>query len=76
MYRLPPKGPLLYSATKAALHSYTLSLRHLVKSRGIQVLEIIPPAVNTDLGGPGLHNQGVPLTDFIVSIGTQFVKAK
>jgi len=66
----------VYSATKAALHSFTLSFRHLVKSRGIQVLEIIPPAVNTDLGGPGLHNQGVPLTDFIVSIGTQLRESK
>jgi hypothetical protein len=34
----------------------TLSLRHLLKSRSIEVIEMIPPALNTDLGGKGLHN--------------------
>jgi uncharacterized oxidoreductase len=54
----------IYSATKAALHSFTLSLRHQLASTGISVLEIVPPAVNTDLGGPGLHTFGVPVDDF------------
>ncbi|MGZ3687398.1 MAG: SDR family oxidoreductase [Bdellovibrionota bacterium] len=54
----------VYCATKAALHSFTLSLRHQLKKTKIQVLEIIPPAVNTDLGGPGLHTFGVPLDEF------------
>jgi len=30
----------------------------------VTVIEIIPPAVNTDLGGPGLHTFGVPLDEF------------
>lgn len=30
----------------------------------IEVIEVIPPAVNTDLGGPGLHTFGVPVEDF------------
>jgi len=54
----------IYCATKAALHSFTLSLRHQLAGTPIQVIEIIPPAVDTDLGGPGLHTFGVPLDEF------------
>jgi uncharacterized oxidoreductase len=39
----------VYCSTKAALHSFTLSLRHLLKNT-VEVIEVIPPAVNTDLG--------------------------
>jgi uncharacterized oxidoreductase len=58
----------VYSATKAALHSFTLSLRHQLSDTPIEVIEIVPPAVNTDLGGPGLHTFGVPVDDFADSI--------
>jgi uncharacterized oxidoreductase len=54
----------VYSATKAALHSFTLSLRQQLKETSVKVIEIIPPAVQTDLGGSGLHNFGVPLQEF------------
>ncbi len=54
----------IYSATKAALHSFTLSLRHQLATTPIKVIELVPPAVNTDLGGTGLHTFGVPLDDF------------
>ncbi len=53
-----------YCMTKAALHSFTLSLRHQLKSTPIEVTELIPPAVNTDLGGKGLHNDGANLDQF------------
>src|SRR5207248_7178635 len=45
----------VYSATKAFFHSFTLSLRYLLQARNIEVIEIIPPALKTDLGGAGLH---------------------
>lgn len=54
----------VYCATKAALHSFTLSLRYQLAETGIEVIEIIPPAVDTDLGGVGLHTFGVPLNEF------------
>jgi uncharacterized oxidoreductase len=54
----------IYSATKAALHSFTLSLRHQLTGTSIEVIELVPPAVNTDLGGTGLHTFGVPVGDF------------
>ena len=42
----------VYCAAKAAVHSFTLSLRHHLKGRGVQVIELIPPYVATELGGP------------------------
>ena len=53
-----------YCATKAALHSFTQSLRAQLSKTPIQVVEIIPPMVNTDLGGKGLHDQGASLDGF------------
>jgi len=60
----PMAAAPLYSATKAGLHSFTLSLRHQLRETGIRVLEIVPPGVNTDLGGPGLHDWAVPVAEF------------
>lgn len=54
----------IYCATKAALHSFTLSLRRQLSDTPIEVIEIAPPAVNTDLGGPGLHTRAMPLDEF------------
>ncbi len=42
----------VYSATKAAIHSFTISLRHQLKSTPIKVFEVVPPAVHdTELKG-------------------------
>jgi uncharacterized oxidoreductase len=43
----------VYCATKAAIHSWTLSLRQQLRASGVQVLELIPPYVATELGGAG-----------------------
>jgi uncharacterized oxidoreductase len=48
----------VYCATKAALHSFTLSLRHQLKPSGIRVIEIAPPIVDTGLGD-GTRSEGV-----------------
>jgi uncharacterized oxidoreductase len=66
----------VYCATKAFFHSYTLSLRHLLKSRSIEVIEMIPPALNTDLGGKGLHNECPPVSDFIDAVFQQIKEGK
>ncbi|AEI46181.1 SDR family oxidoreductase [Paenibacillus mucilaginosus] len=60
----PMAGAPIYSATKAALHSFTMSLRYQLAPAGIEVIEVAPPAVNTDLGGPGLHTFGEPVDAF------------
>jgi uncharacterized oxidoreductase len=61
---VPLAATPVYSATKAAIHSYTLSLRHQLSTTNVEVIEIAPPAVNTDLGGPGLHTWATPLHEF------------
>jgi len=48
---VPMAGQPVYCATKAAVHSLTLSLRHQLKSSGVKVVELIPPWVETELGG-------------------------
>lgn len=55
----------VYSATKAFFRSFTLSLRHQLKSTKTEVIEIIPPALNTDLGGKGIHDGHAAVSDFI-----------
>jgi len=39
----------VYCATKAAMHSFTISLRHQLRKTSVKVFEIIPPIVDTDL---------------------------
>lgn len=66
----------VYSATKAFFHSFTKSTQYLLKQKNIEVIEIIPPALNTDLGGKGLHDAAPPVGDFIESIFKQLKEGK
>jgi uncharacterized oxidoreductase len=66
----------VYSATKAFMRSFTLSQRHLLKAKNIEVIEMIPPALNTDLGGIGLHNYAPPVSAFIDSVFQQMKDGK
>ena len=66
----------VYCATKAFYHSFTLSLRHMLKSKNIEVIEMIPPALNTDLGGKGLHDGQPPVSDFVNAVFQQMKEGK
>ncbi|MEZ4690355.1 MAG: SDR family NAD(P)-dependent oxidoreductase [Ignavibacteria bacterium] len=66
----------VYCATKAFLRSFTLSLRHILKSRNIEVIEMIPPALDTDLGGKGIHDGQPPVSDFVEAVFSQMKEGK
>lgn len=57
-----------YCATKAAIHSYTQSLRYQLKATTTEVLELIPPYVATDLMRGASDPRAMPLAEFIVEV--------
>jgi uncharacterized oxidoreductase len=62
-----------YSATKAALHSYTESLRAQLAGTTTEVIELAPPAVQTDLmPGQAASPHAMPLADYIAEVMSIF----
>ncbi len=51
----------IYCATKAAIHSYTQSLRFQLEESGVEVIEIMPPAVKTDMTADLPEGDGLSL---------------
>lgn len=62
---VPLAATALYSATKAAIHSYTLSQRFVLRDTSVRVLEIAPPWVDTDLIHKSGDARAMPLDAFI-----------
>ncbi|MCA9234180.1 MAG: SDR family oxidoreductase [Planctomycetales bacterium] len=59
-----------YCATKAAIHSYSVSLRRQLRDTNIQVVELVPPYVQTHLMGDqqAQDERAMPLADFIAEV--------
>lgn len=62
----------VYCATKAAVHSITVSLRHQLRNSAVSVIELVPPIVATDLNqaagqspAKGSGGSPMPLDEFI-----------
>jgi uncharacterized oxidoreductase len=57
-----------YCATKAAIHAYTQALRHQLKGTSVQVKELVPPYVQTDLMDGADDPRAMPLLSFIAEV--------
>jgi len=66
---IPLTATPTYNATKAALHSWTQSLRHQLRDTAVEVLELAPPGVATDLmPGHAQNPASMPLADYTAEV--------
>jgi len=70
---MPMLNTPIYSATKAAIHTYSLVLRQQLKDTSVKVIEIVPPMVDTGLNKEGrdgthLKFRGIGLSEYIPTI--------
>jgi uncharacterized oxidoreductase len=69
---VPMSSTPTYNATKAAIHSYTISLREQLKGK-VEIIELAPPAVQTELTpGQSTREGYMPLNDYIEEVMTLF----
>jgi uncharacterized oxidoreductase len=59
-----------YCATKAAIHSWSITLRYQLRNTSVEVLELVPPYVQTELMGKDQANdpRAMPLSDYITEV--------
>ena len=62
---IPMAMAAVYSSTKAALHSYSQSLRFKLRNTSVRVLEVIPPWVRTELLNSSEESRAMPLNEFL-----------
>ena len=67
---MPMPNTPIYSATKAAIHTYSVVLRQQLKDTSVRVIEIVPPMVDTDLNKEGrnaahIKFRGVSIAEYI-----------
>ena len=70
---MPMLSTPIYSATKAAVHTYSLVLRQQLKGTSVRVVEIVPPMVDTNLNrkgrdAAGYEFRGISIAEYIPSV--------
>jgi uncharacterized oxidoreductase len=67
---VPLAGGPTYSATKAFLHSWLQSLRQQLKGTSVEILELAPPYVQTELGGEAQKKdpRAMPLDEYVSEV--------
>ena len=67
---VPMTATPTYCATKAAIHSWSMTLRRQLKDTSVEVIEIAPPYVQTELISPSQANDphAMPLPEFIAEV--------
>jgi len=70
---MPMLNTPIYSATKAAIHTYSLVLRQQLKDTSVKVIEIVPPMVDTGLNREGrddahLKFRGISVSEYVSTV--------